>query len=87
MSKFIKLKAIIVNVNYIQSIIIQPNKYYINLMTNKTEGYYWKLAALGMGNSQSYNYTIEVCETKNSGDYKIVSNWIDTHATDNFDKV
>ncbi len=76
MSKFIKLKNLIININYIQSIIIKPNKYYINIMTNKIEGSSWKVAASGIGNFQSYNYEVQVCEFKNSTDYNIVSNWI-----------
>lgn len=77
MSKFIKLKGLIININYIQSIVINPNKYFINIVTNKIDGSSWKVAGSGIGNIQSYNYLVEVCETKNSSDYKIVSNWID----------
>ena len=77
MSKFIKLKGLIININYIQSIVINPNKYFINIVTNKIDGVSWKVAGSGIGNIQSYNYQVEVCETKNSSDYKIVSNWID----------
>ena len=38
MSKFIKLKNLIININYIQTIVIKPNKYYINVVSNKFDG-------------------------------------------------
>jgi len=76
MSKFIKLTNIIVNVNYIQSIVIKPNKYYINIITNSFDGSNWSGPGFGIGTISSYNYKIEVCETVNSSDYKIVSDWI-----------
>ena len=37
MSKFIKLKNLIININYIQSIVIKPNKYYITPTGKKNE--------------------------------------------------
>jgi hypothetical protein len=76
MSKFIKLTNLIVNVNYIQTIVIKPNKYYINVITNKFDGSNWNVPGFGIGTISSYNYEIEVCETKHSSDYKIVSDWI-----------
>jgi hypothetical protein len=77
MSKFIKLTKMLINEKYIQSIIIKPNKYVINLNSNKIYGSTWSIAAFGNGTICSYNYEIEVCETQHSHDYKILSEWID----------
>jgi hypothetical protein len=84
MSKFIKLTNFIVNVNYIQSIVIKPNKYYINVASNQFDGSSWSVAGFGMGTISSNNYEIEVCETKHSSDYKTVSRWIDNSWIDNY---
>jgi hypothetical protein len=73
MSKFIKLTNLIININYIQTIVIKPNKYYINVMSNKFDGSNW----IAIGNVSSDNSEIEVCETKHSSDYKKISDWID----------
>ena len=77
MSKFIKLTNLIININYIQSIVIKPNKYCINLASYKFDGSNWSVTGFGMGTISSYNSEIEVCETKHYSDYKIVSDWID----------
>lgn len=77
MSKFLKLTNLIININYIHSIFIKPNKYYIHVVSNKFDGSNLCVAGFGYGNISSHNYEIEVCETKDSSDYKIVSDWID----------
>jgi hypothetical protein len=77
MSKFLKLTNLIININYIHSIFIKPNKYYIHVVSNKFDGSNWSVAGFGIGTISSQNYEIEVCETKHSSDYKIVSDWID----------
>jgi hypothetical protein len=77
MSKFVKLTKMLINEKYIQSIIIKPNKYFINLNSSKFYGSTWTIAAFGNGTISSYNSEIEVCETQNSDDYKILSEWID----------
>jgi len=77
MSKFLKLTNLIINVNYIHSIFIKPNKYNIYIVSNKIDGLNFSIAGFGIGNISSHNYEIEVCETKNLDDYKIVSDWID----------
>jgi len=79
MSKFIKLTNLVININYIHSIVIKPNKYYINIMSNQFNGLQWTAAGFGFGNISSDNYEIEVCETANSSDYKIVSDFIYKH--------
>ena len=76
MPKFIKLTNFIINVNYIQSIVIKPNKYYINVVSNTFDGANWNFAGFGIGTISSYHSEIEVCETVHSNDYKIVSDWI-----------
>jgi hypothetical protein len=77
MSKFLKFTNLIINKNYIQSIVIKPNKYYIQLVSNKFDGSKCSVVGFGIGNISSYNYEIEVCETKHSINYKILSDWID----------
>ena len=79
MSKFIKLTNFIININHIHSILIKPNKYYIHLTSNKFDGFKWDVGGFGIGTITSHNSEIEVCETKHSSDYKIVSDWIDNH--------
>ena len=79
MSKFLRLTNLIININHIHTIDIKPNKYFINIMSNQFNGLQWTAAGFGFGNISSHNYEIEVCETKNSSDYKIVSDFIDKH--------
>jgi len=75
MPNFIKFTSLILNINYIQSIVIKPNKYYINVVINKFE----ESKLFATGNVVSYNSKIEVCETKNYTDYKILSDWINNN--------
>ena len=78
MTKFIKLTNMLLNTNHINKIYINPNKYVIYLMTNKLDGISWSITGSGMGYiSSREDSEIEVCETKHSTDYKIVSDWID----------
>ena len=77
MSKFIKLTNLIINIKYIQTIVIHPNKYCINVMSNKFDGSNLSSLGIGIRNVSSYNFEIEVCETKHSSDYKKISDWID----------
>ena len=58
MSKFIKLTNLVININYIHSIVIKPNKYYINIMSNKFNGLQWTAAGFGVGSISSHNYEI-----------------------------
>jgi len=73
MSRFIKLTNFLLNTNDIHKIVIQPNKYYIHIVSKKIEGFNW---GFGISNISSFTSEIEVCETKHSIDYKIVSDWI-----------
>jgi hypothetical protein len=79
MTKFLKLTRLIINTKYIHSIVIHPNKYCINVASNKFEGSKWNVIGFGFGNISSYNCEIEVCETQNPNDYNIVSDWICNH--------
>ena len=61
MSKFLKLTDSIINIKYIHSIVIKPNRYHIYVMSaTSSEGLKWA--------------TINVYD--DSSDYKIVSDWI-----------
>ena len=79
MSQFIKLSNYIINIKYINSIVIKPNKYHIHVISNKFDGSNWTIAGFGFGTISSHNYEIEICKSKNSFDYKIVSDWINNH--------
>jgi len=76
MSKFINLTNLIININYIHSIVIKPNKYYIHVMSNKLNGSRWSIHGFGIVHSPLYSSAIEVCKIQHSTDYKIVSDWI-----------
>jgi hypothetical protein len=65
MSKFLKLTSMIINVSQIQTIQLLPNKYRIHLVPNKNTGFFFH-------DKQKY----EICEKKNTQDYKIVSKWL-----------
>ena len=76
MSKFIKFTNFLLNTNDIHQIVIKPNKYYFHIVSKKMEGFNWGIGGFGLGSISSYSYEIEVCETKHSTDYKIVTDWI-----------
>ena len=78
MSMFIKLTNMLINSNNIHGILIQPNKYIIRIISKSIQGNSWSCGGFGLGTVSSLqdNYDMEVCETKNAIDYKIVSEWI-----------
>jgi len=76
MPKFIKLTNLMLNTNDIHKIVIKPNKYFIHIVGKKLDGFNWSIGAFGLGNISSYTSEIEICETKDSSDYKILSHWI-----------
>uniref|UniRef100_A0A6C0B5V0 Uncharacterized protein n=1 Tax=viral metagenome TaxID=1070528 RepID=A0A6C0B5V0_9ZZZZ len=78
MSKFIKITNLILNVKYIQSITVKPDKYQINMVSSMFDGKSISVAGFGIGSISSHNAEIEVCKIKHSNDYKIVSDWIDS---------
>lgn len=61
MSKFIKLTNMLLNTKYIYKVVINPKKYQIYMIY--------------VNDSLNCNF-IEVCETKHSTDYLIISEWI-----------
>jgi hypothetical protein len=77
MSKFLKLTNFLLNTNDIHKIVIHPNKYCIHIVSKKIDGFNWGVGGFGLGSIYSYTSEIEVCETKHSTDYKIVTDWID----------
>ena len=76
MSKFIRLTNMLLNVNDIHKIVIEPNKYYIHIVSKKVDGFNWGVGGFGVGNISSYTSEIEICDTKHPTNYKIISNWI-----------
>lgn len=72
MCRFLILTNIIINKNVIHHIVTHKDKFIIHLMTNKTHG----LLVFGVGGHESYNTEVEICKTKHSSDYKIVTDWI-----------
>jgi hypothetical protein len=62
MASFIKLTFGIINVAYINKILLKHNRYYIhitdNLLLSKT--------------------VFKICETKNKKDYTIIKHWINS---------
>jgi hypothetical protein len=76
MTKFLKLTKLILNTNDIQKINIKPNKFYIHFIGKQFSGFMWQFGGYGIGSISTDNFEIEVCETLNPDDYKIVSEWI-----------
>ena len=76
MLKFIKFTNVIINTKHIQSIVINPNKYIIQLVSNKFDGSIFSIVGSGCGNITSYNTEMEVCKNKHPADYKILTDWI-----------
>ena len=78
MSKFIKFTNMLLNTNDIHKIVINTNKYYIYIVGKKIDGFHWMIGGFGLGNissSTDYDY-FEVCKTKHSIDYDILTDWI-----------
>jgi hypothetical protein len=76
MSKFLKLTGMLLNTHYINTIMIQPNKYVIHTTNTKLFGHIGLCYGSGYGFVSADKEIIEVCETKHPTDYKIVSEWI-----------
>ena len=72
MLKFIKLSSVIINTTHIKKITLQPNKYYIQFINNKVDGWF----IFGGGTVDSYTDEIEVCKTKSPEDYETISDFI-----------
>ena len=76
MSRFLKLTKFLFNTTDILQIVIEPNKYFIHLRASNFSGNSCQVFGFGLGAISTDNQVIEVCETKHSTDYKIVSEWI-----------
>jgi hypothetical protein len=76
MSKFIRLSTFLLNTNDIQKIMITPNNYCIHVVGKQISGFSYNFGLFGTGYIQSYTSEIEVCKTKHSKDYKIVTEWM-----------
>lgn len=79
MSKFIRLTNFLINTNNIHSILIQPNKYVIQIVSKNINGINVGIFGFSIGNISSVTSEIEVCEKKHSTDYKIVTDFISKH--------
>lgn len=67
----------VLNTNYINRILIIPNKYKIYITNNEITGFQLFLTGSGCGIISSDDDKIVICKTKDPMDYKIVSEWID----------
>jgi hypothetical protein len=76
MSRFLKLTNFLLNTNDILQIVINPNKYYIHMRASEFSGNMWQVGIFGVGAISTDRHVIAVCETAQSTDYKIVSEWI-----------
>ena len=76
MSKFLKLTKQIINTNDIHRILIQPNKYYIEVNWGGPDGYFGLFFGSGFGILSSKYTQIEICKYTNPYDYNIVYDWI-----------
>jgi hypothetical protein len=76
MAKFIKFANFLINTNDIHKIVIHPNKYVIQIVSKKIDGFNWGVGWFGLGSISSYTSEIEVCKTNHSLDYETLSDWI-----------
>ena len=79
MSKFIRLTNFLINTNNIHSILIKPNKYVIQIVSKKINGFNVGIVGFNIGDISTVTSEIEVCEKKHSNDYKIVTDFISKH--------
>lgn len=76
MSRFIKLTTLVLNIDYVRKITIQPKIYTIHLVNRDIFGHIGLCYGSGYGMISSSSGEIEVCETKHPIDYKIVTEWL-----------
>ena len=67
----------LLNTNDIHKIMINQNKYVIHIESKKFEGMMDFIIPFGRARQLSNVEELEVCETKDPTDYKMVSEWID----------
>lgn len=76
MTTFLKLTNQIINTSDIHRILIQPNKYYIEINRDLSDIYFGLLFGSGFGNLVSKYTKIEICKYTDPYDYNIVYDWI-----------
>ena len=72
MSTFIRLTNIILNKNYIQSIVLKQDLYIINVISNRFNG----LHMFGCGEMGTHNSEIKISKINEPDDYKIICDLI-----------
>lgn len=72
MSRFLRLKNCLVNVNQIRYINIKPDEYKISLIGSELKGVF----IYGSGSIDSDNTTITVSKKEDIEDYTIVYDWM-----------
>lgn len=75
MIKFIKLSYVIINPNAITRIVKHPKSFDIYLKENDFFG----MSLLHIGWLSSNYVKLNVSESQNSSDYKIIEDWIDNN--------
>ena len=73
-NRFIKLSTMVINTAVIKNIRIDKNKYFINFISTDING----TILFGSGGITTDDDTISICGEKNSHDYKIITDWIDS---------
>jgi hypothetical protein len=67
----------LLNTNDIHKIIIEPNKYCINVVSKDINGSGWHIGGTGLSSLYTNAYSIVIDESTEPDDYKKVSEWID----------
>ena len=75
MSRFLRLTNLLINVNQIRRIDINPGVYKIHLIPTELSGF----TLVGSGTFQSSAETYTVIEKDNIIDYKLISDWINNN--------
>ena len=79
MSRFLRLKHCLLNVNQIRYIDIKPDEYKISLIGSELKGF----LMFGSGSIDSDNTRIMVCKKEHLEDYTIVTDWLLAEKTNN----
>jgi len=81
-NRFIKLSTMVINTSAIKTIRTDKNKYFINFISTDING----TIIFGSGGISTVEDTISICGEKNSQDYKIITDWIDSTCNSNSSK-
>ena len=79
MSRFLRLKSCLLNVNQIRYIDIKPDEYKISLIGSELKGF----LMFGSGSIDSDNTRIRVCKKEHLEYYTIVTDWLLAEKTNN----